>query len=263
MFSVVIPTFNREKQILDAVNSAKNFFDGTKYEIIIVDDFSSDQTVEILNNTFKELIKKEIIKIIKNSQNQGVNFARAKGIDAANGPHVILLDSDDELIELHKDKFFNEINQYNSAPLIFFRCVNESGRLVGRNLKKTYKLSLREYVEKSSSGEVLIVINKDIVDKVPYDFDLIGCEGLAYTRVIDKYGPAINSCYVMRLYNQDGDGRLSSWKNFVNRINDVAQFHVRMLSEFSHAMNVKKKLELLLKITIFKFIYLFRGLFRK
>ena len=261
MFSVVIPTYNRETEVVHAVLSAVNFFHGTGFEILIVDDGSSDGTIDQLTARFDILINERKIKILQNSKNRGVNVSRSIGIEAARAPYVVLLDSDDELIGSNKQEFFREIAEHPSAPLLFFRCVNQDGENIGKRLDETYRVTLREYVECSSSGEVLIVVNKDLVKTVPYDFDLVGCEGLAYTRVIERHGAAINSKYIVRLYNQAGDERLSSPKQFVNRMDDVAKFHLRMLREFSYCMSATRILKLITKVMVFKLIYRFRRFF--
>lgn len=258
MFSIIIPTYNRENEISNAIYSALNFFEGTKFEILIIDDCSTDKTLEIINNRFKKNLENKTLKLIINKSNCGVNFSRSEGIKNSNGEYLVLLDSDDELVIENKNFFFKELGQFNNAPLIFFRCKNERGDIVGDTFKESYKINLQEYVEKSSSGEVLIVINKKITKEILYDIDLYGYEGLAYLRVIQQYGAAINSKYVMRLYKQLGDDRLSSKKNFIIRLNHIVEGHIRFIKEFGSYMSLKKKLGLYIKIYIYQMLYKFK-----
>jgi glycosyltransferase involved in cell wall biosynthesis len=87
--SVVIPTYNRARTILRTVNSVLNQT-LQPFEIIIVDDGSSDETVSIL-----EAVKE--LKIISQA-NKGVSAARNIGIGQAKGMWIALLDSDDEWV---------------------------------------------------------------------------------------------------------------------------------------------------------------------
>ncbi|MBW1739125.1 MAG: glycosyltransferase [Deltaproteobacteria bacterium] len=86
--SVIIPTYNRASCVTEAIDSvlAQTF---TDYEIIVVDDGSTDNTREIL-----EPYEDRIRYIYQ--QNSGVSGARNAGILAANGDWVAFLDSDDE-----------------------------------------------------------------------------------------------------------------------------------------------------------------------
>ena len=90
LVSVVIPTFNRSAVIIRAINSVFNqtFKD---YELIIVDDGSSDDTYESL----KLFIDTKKIKYFRQN-NLGVSAARNLGVKNANGQFVAFLDSDDE-----------------------------------------------------------------------------------------------------------------------------------------------------------------------
>lgn len=90
LISVVIPTYNREKTILRALNSVL----GQTYsniEVIVVDDGSTDTTVQILGNCTDKRIR-----LICLSRNQGANRARNVGISEAKGEYVAFQDSDDE-----------------------------------------------------------------------------------------------------------------------------------------------------------------------
>lgn len=87
-FSVIIPTYNRAKYVLLAINSVLKQ-KCASMEIIVVDDGSEDETAGILKNSNLD------IKYIY-QMNKGVSSARNAGIKAATGEWVAFLDSDDE-----------------------------------------------------------------------------------------------------------------------------------------------------------------------
>lgn len=87
LVSIIIPTYNRGWILKEAINSvlAQDF---TDFELIVVDDGSTDKTQDILN-TYNE----DIIALRQN--NQGVSAARNAGIALASGRFIAFLDSDD------------------------------------------------------------------------------------------------------------------------------------------------------------------------
>jgi glycosyltransferase involved in cell wall biosynthesis len=87
LVSVIIPTFNRGWIIKEAIDSvlAQDFSD---FELIVVDDGSSDDTAEILAEFSRD------IQVIRQS-NRGVSAARNRGIEASAGRWIAFLDSDD------------------------------------------------------------------------------------------------------------------------------------------------------------------------
>jgi glycosyltransferase involved in cell wall biosynthesis len=86
--SVIIPTFNRATKIHRAISSvfSQTFKD---YEIIVVDDGSTDHTLEAL------VPLQDRITYLVHRKNRGVSTARNSGIKAANAPLIAFLDSDD------------------------------------------------------------------------------------------------------------------------------------------------------------------------
>lgn len=88
--SVIIPTFNRAHLVKKAISSVL----GQTYrdlEVIIVDDFSKDNTSEIISE-----IKDERLKYVKHAQQKGASEARNTGVAASNGTYLAFLDDDDE-----------------------------------------------------------------------------------------------------------------------------------------------------------------------
>jgi glycosyltransferase involved in cell wall biosynthesis len=92
-FSIVIPTYNRQNLVIRAVNSVINQ-DFHDFEVIVVDDGSTDKTVENITN-----IDDERISIVTHEINSGVSVARNTGINKARGIWILTLDSDDELLQ--------------------------------------------------------------------------------------------------------------------------------------------------------------------
>jgi glycosyltransferase involved in cell wall biosynthesis len=104
--SVIIPTHNRAKLIGKAIKSVLNqtYQD---FEIIIVDDGSTDNTEETVKsfNNFK-------IRYISHSNNRGISAARNTGIRASRGKYIALLDSDDEWLP---EKLDQQIKVFQNA----------------------------------------------------------------------------------------------------------------------------------------------------
>ena len=96
--SVVIPTHNRAHLIGWTIQSVLNqtYQD---FEIIVVDDASSDNTEEIVSN-----IKDDRIRYIRHEKNKGAPAARNTGIKAAKGEYIAFQDSDDEWLPQKLEK---------------------------------------------------------------------------------------------------------------------------------------------------------------
>ncbi|MDR1870331.1 MAG: glycosyltransferase [Deltaproteobacteria bacterium] len=90
LVSVIIPTYNRALTILRAVDSVLRQ-EKVDFELIVVDDGSTDNTKELLDDKIQN---NKIIYLYED--NKGVSAARNLGIKAAKGEWIAFLDSDDE-----------------------------------------------------------------------------------------------------------------------------------------------------------------------
>ncbi|WP_088242223.1 glycosyltransferase family 2 protein [Calothrix rhizosoleniae] len=124
--SVIIPVYQAEKYIKLTL---KSVFLQTyqNFEIIVIDDGSTDKSVEICEN-----FQDKRIHIIKQA-NRGVCAARNVGISHATGEYLAFLDADDQWIA---EKLEKHVEHLNSHPLvgISFSCsafIDESGELLG------------------------------------------------------------------------------------------------------------------------------------
>jgi len=91
--SVIIPTYNCAEYIRRSIDSvlAQNLLD---IEIIVVDDASSDETQDILNQYYNS--DSRVVKFL-HPENKGLGAARNTGIDASKGVYIFFLDADDWL----------------------------------------------------------------------------------------------------------------------------------------------------------------------
>jgi glycosyltransferase involved in cell wall biosynthesis len=110
--SIILPAYNEEKAIRKVLSDVQAAMEGTNYgyEIIVVDDFSTDRTVE--------LAQEFPVRIIRRAKNGGSGATRKTGIQYARGDIVVMLDTDDsysaEDIPLMLS-YFPEYDQVNGA----------------------------------------------------------------------------------------------------------------------------------------------------
>lgn len=109
-FSVVIPAYNAEATIAASIKSVLNQ-SYQPYEIIVIDDHSTDNTAEIIRGFGEQVTYVQLIT------NNGPSTARNKGIDKATGDYIAFLDHDDLW---HKDKLALVNSILESQPQIDF-----------------------------------------------------------------------------------------------------------------------------------------------
>tara|TARA_A100001015_G_scaffold296083_1_gene375853 strand:- start:806 stop:1126 length:321 start_codon:yes stop_codon:yes gene_type:complete len=89
--SIVMPCFNSEDTIKESIDSIVNLQINCTYEIIILDDGSTDKTLKYLEK-YKSSYSN--IKVLKNITNQGEGYSRNKCISSCSGEIIGYLDSD-------------------------------------------------------------------------------------------------------------------------------------------------------------------------
>ncbi len=107
-FSVIVPVYNRESFIVSCINSILDQ-DFDNYEIICVDDGSTDNSISFLN-AFQD----KRIRIIQHDKNLGRCIARNTGIKEAKGKWLCFLDSDDTYYPNHLSSHKKLIDLYPS-----------------------------------------------------------------------------------------------------------------------------------------------------
>lgn len=139
--SIVIPTFNEKSSITQVISDVHKAMELTNfsYEVLVVDDCSTDQTLEQIKN-------RNDIRIVKHKINQGSGAARRTGIREAKGEYIVMIDADGtypakEIPNLLKH--LPEYDQVNGARKI------EAGDLrIFRTLAKWFIKSIASYLTK-------------------------------------------------------------------------------------------------------------------
>ncbi len=95
-FTLVIPAFNEEKLIGITLQSLTNYFEkkGKKYEIIVVDDGSTDRTVELAQAFERINVKSGRIRVLSNQKKPGKGSALRQGMLTSNSKKRIFMDAD-------------------------------------------------------------------------------------------------------------------------------------------------------------------------
>ena len=123
--SVILTVFNEERYIANAIESILNQT-LTDLELIIINDGSTDDTLDIINS-----FDDERIILIDNGENIGPGASRNKGIEIARGEYVSFLDGDDWFTSDALEECFNEAKSKNT-DITMFQMLNyddETGRV--------------------------------------------------------------------------------------------------------------------------------------
>lgn len=163
--SIIIPCYNAEKYIAETIQSVMNQT-YTNWEMIIINDGSTDNSVTILNQFLKEDNRIQLI----NKSNSGVSDTRNKGLEIAQGDFVTFLDADDVWYITNLEKKVNFLVSigydvvYSYCQLIDEYAEPIDSILKGENnLKIADFLSLKANYNTAPSG---VLFRKEVLQKI-------------------------------------------------------------------------------------------------
>lgn len=156
-FSIVIPLYNKSyaiKRCIDSVLSQTH----KEFEIIVVNDGSSDDSLSIVEKSYVIEIKKKRIKII-NQKNQGVSIARNNGVSVSQANYICFLDADDEWLPNFLQSMVYLIDDYPNAALytLAYKIKREDFESVNskRGLISNHRGYVEDFFEASAKGNVV------------------------------------------------------------------------------------------------------------
>lgn len=152
--SIIIPVYNQEELVLRTLDSIPRM---GEIEIIVIDDCSTDKTLENLEE-YAKLNSNQNIKVLHNEKNRGVGYTVNRGYDEATGEYMVLIGSDDYFYtETFRDVMQNELD---GTDLVYFDLRLNDGYIwnVDEKMKTEYcgstKFMRREFVGDTRNPEM-------------------------------------------------------------------------------------------------------------
>lgn len=124
--SIIMPCYNTEQNVAESVLSILNNRIAQKCELIIINDGSTDNSENIINNVIKE--KGNFIIKYKKINNSGVSVARNTGFEMAEGDYIVFIDSDDKQSPIMLEALLKGILQFH-ADIGFCQWTNDKKKI--------------------------------------------------------------------------------------------------------------------------------------
>jgi len=214
--SIIIPTYNRENLVAEAIQSTLDQeFDG-KIEIIIADDGSTDSTLSVVESFGNKVI---LLKKPVNCKNQGVASTRNRALKIASQPFISFLDSDDFYFKDHIKKMVSVLKDNPDLGFVFCRTLE----VKEQNGKRLFRAWTHEHIFKKdilnpsvSRAKIVhtnsFLFRRDVFEKVGYfnesytnfeDVDL-------WMRISEKFKGAFSNHYGAAYRTQHAASQLSN-----------------------------------------------------
>ncbi|MER2152809.1 MAG: ATP-grasp fold amidoligase family protein [Solibacillus sp.] len=172
LVSIIVPTFNRAQLVKEAISSVLNQT-YRNFEIIVIDDNSTDNTAELISK-----INDGRIYYFRLNKNQGAPAARNLGLKKASGQLIAFLDSDDQWVSKKLEKQIALFEREQQIGLVYtgIKFINSQfERILVPKVRGDISKSIlkKNYVGPTSS----VVIKKALIDEVGgFDVTLPSCQ---------------------------------------------------------------------------------------
>lgn len=239
-FSIVVPLYNKGYSVCRCIDSilSQSF---ERYELIIINDGSTDKSLSIVENSYKKEIDSGVITIVS-QPNKGVSAARNLGIKLSKSNYICLLDADDEWKPSFLEEMYNLINDFPKANLY---CLQHETKVDEKDPIRNrcyYKNGFRGYVKNFFKASLIgsiansskICIKKSALESVGgfpeshqsgedlYVWMQISLNGSVafYNKVfarvnvlqdLSRSGRSVSIPYPFIYYSGDANSELNSW----------------------------------------------------
>lgn len=154
VITIGIPVYNVETYVEKALDSALNQSFMLPYEVLVIDDFGTDNSMDVVFRVKKEHPKGSIIRIIRHESNKGLGTAKNTIIDNALGKYLFFLDADDWIAEDALQTLYTVADE-NSCDLVY-------GQIVFTNKDSQWRMNEYQdlFLDKDAAG--LFFLSKGI-----------------------------------------------------------------------------------------------------
>lgn len=238
-----MPAYNAERTIIKSVNSVINQT-YQEWELIIINDFSTDSTSKII----KDMAKKEKrIKYIENKENMGVSKARNKGMKYSKYETLAFIDSDDIW---HDNKLEEQVKLMNDfgAKFVFTGAdyINEEGIPYAGTFLAPLKVDYKKLRHQNVISTSSVVIEKNILGNLKFKNDKIHEDYALWLKILKKGNNAHGikePLITYRLYKNSKSGnKINSVKMTFGVFKEIGLNNIQsVLFTISHLSNATRK----------------------
>ena len=156
LVSIITPCYNSAAYIKETIDSVRRQT-YNNWEMIIVDDCSTDNSVEIIESHIKEDAR---IRLVIRGKNSGVAAARNDAMKLARGQYVAFLDSDDEWMEekLEKQIQFMETKGYKFS-FTSYQCIDKNGLNLNKVIHAPKCVNWQEGIKNTIIGCLTVMVD--------------------------------------------------------------------------------------------------------
>ena len=174
LISVIMPVYNCEKYVEQAINSVINQT-YKNWELIIINDASTDASYKIVTR-----FNNKNIKIINSEKNSGAAISRNIGITNANGEYIAFLDSDDiwECSKLEQQLDFMQKNNYVFS-FTGFKYANEDCSLIKKEVQVPVSINYKQALKNTVILTSTVMLNVEKLGKKLIQMPNVGSEDTA------------------------------------------------------------------------------------
>ena len=228
--SIIIPCYNEEHTIQQVIRMVQNVLEKSEYEIILVDDASTDNSKKIIN---KISLKEDKVRVIRHEVNFGKGAALRTGINVSTGDVIIIQDADLEYNPSEYGRLLNPI-ETGKADVVYgsrFRSGEEVRVLyywhkVG-NVFLTWLSNMFSNLNLTDMETCYKVFRKEVLDQITIEENRFGFEP-EITAKLAKIRPRIRIyevgiSYYGRTYEE---GKKITWKDGFRAIHVILKYNL-------------------------------------
>lgn len=209
LISVVMPNYNGKKYVSESLQTV---LDQTyrNYELIVVDDCSTDCSVDIICDFAK---KDDRIVLIQNAENHGVSFARNLGIQKARGEYIALIDNDDTW---EPDKLERQLAlAQKGAEIVYcsYDFIDETGQTIKRPFIVPEEATFQTMLSSSVISCSTAFIRSDLLKGHPFNSAFYHEDYVLWMELLKLPVTARGDCKVLMHYRQSRGSRSSKKGN--------------------------------------------------
>lgn len=213
--SIILPVFNEQDYIQSTLESIINQnFDS--FEVIIIDDGSTDNTLKIVEDTFNDLT---IPHQIVHQENNGVSSARNKGISLARGEYIVFVDGDDYILTNHLAQLYNPGHDFSLIQMV----KKENENLTNPHYYEFDEINTRDFIK------------LELEMKIPFNFVQLSYK----TEIIKKYDIKFREDVS---YGEDTDFALKalSYGNSIKISNEITYYYIQRPESLIRTSKLKR-----------------------